>query len=224
MWPGSGELEHRQTPVPTCRCEVCGRSCRVLPVEIVPHKTYTRMVIGTACATYVDANRPKESLRQTVVRMGKGHPHRSSLHGWLGGLGARSLGRLDKHGFGPPVAALIVESESRLRHDLTSYWTQPRQISTYKYRSLARRERLEACLRLFEVARLLFPQVAYHWFEWERWLQSLFHVTTWGFPSRFSCTAIQQPVPRHVALPCAPSSQQPRRRKKGHVHDARSPP
>jgi hypothetical protein len=223
-WPGRGGVEDRQTPVPECRCTVCKRRWRVLPVEIAPYKSYTRRVIETACAGYVDAQRPAASLRQTVQRMGTGHPDAVSVHGWLGGLGARALGRLDRHGWGPPVAALLAESAQSLRQDLLAGWTPPPPVAACKYRTVARRERLEACARLFGTAGRLFPQTAYPWSAWEQWLETRFHVTAWGFPARLRYTAIQQPAPRKLVVPCAPSRPQGSRRTKGKVHGARGPP
>lgn len=229
-WPGRGGIEDRQTPVPECRCAVCKKRCRVLPVEIAPYKGYTRPVMETACAAYVDAQRPTASLRQTVQHMGVGHPDCSSLHGWLGGLGARALGRLDRHGMGPPVAALIAESVQGLRKDLLSRWAQPHPVAPTKYRSPQRREQLEACARLFDTAGHLFPQAAYPCTAWEQWLESRFstgsygHVTAWGFPSRSACTPIQQHAPRKVAVRCAPSRPAWSRPTKGKTYGARSPP
>jgi len=223
-WPGRGGVEDRQTPVPECLCTVCQKRLRVLPVEIAPYKSYTRPVIETACAAYVDGQRPAASLRQTVQRMGAGHPDPASLHGWLGGLGARALGRLDQHGLGLPVAALIAESAKSLRRNLQADWTQRHPVASRKYRTVQRREQLEACARLFETAGRLFPQAAYPWSAWEGWLEAHFHVTAWGFPARLSCTAIQQHAPRKPAVPCAPSRPTGSRPTKGTVHGARGPP
>jgi hypothetical protein len=223
-WPGRGGIEDRETPVPLCRCPVCKKRSRVLPVEIAPHKSYTRPVIETACATYASAKRPGVSLRQTVRLMGAGHPDASLLHGWLGGLGARALGRLDRHRQGPPVGALISESAKCLRGDLLTDWTQPPTVAPRKYRSLQRQDRLEACARLFGAAGRLFPEAAYPFSAWEAWLHARFHVTAWGFPARLSGTAIQHHAPRRRFVGYAPSRPRRFRRKDGKVHGARSPP
>ena len=217
-----------------CRCSVCKKCFRVLPVEIPPFKSYTRQVIETACATYAAADRPTESLRQTVARLGKGHPHPSAVHGWLGGLGARTLGRLDRRPQTVPTAALITESATRLRNELLPWWTQPHPVSPSKYRSPQRRDRLEACARLFDTAHQLFPQAAYPWSAWEEWLETRFHVTAWGFPARFPCTAIQQQSTRRCSVSYAPSNRpvcraggagpEPKRRTKGRTHGSRDPP
>jgi len=233
-WPGRGGIEDRDTPVPLCRCSGCKKCFRVLPVEIPPFKSYTRLVIETACATYTAAERPTESLRQTVARLGKGHPHPSAVHGWLGGLGARTLGRLDRSPQTVPAAALITESATRLRNELLPWWTQPCPVSARKYRSQQRGEQLESCARLFATARRLFPQPAYPWSAWEGWLEAHFHVTAWGFPARFLCTAIQQPRTRRCGVPYAPSNRpvcrdggagtEPKRRTKGKTYGSRDPP
>jgi len=223
-WPGYGGIEHRETPLPECRCTICQKRFRVLPVEIAPRKSYTRPVIETACATYAAAKCSTISLRQTVMRMGKNHPHPSALHGWLDGLGARALGRLDRHDMGPPVGALIAESTQRLRAELLSFWTHSHAVCPHKYRSPQRRDRLEACARLFATASRLFPQTAYPWSAWEGWLESRFHVTAWGFHARLRCTAIQQHGPRSTKVQCAPSVKEPQRQRKGKAHGARSPP
>jgi len=235
QWAVAGGLEHRLTPVPECLCRVCKRRLRVLPVEIAPRKSYTRPVIETACATYAAQSGPTITLRQTVARLGKNAPHFSSLHGWLGGMGGRALGRLDRHGQGPPVAALIAESANVLSRDLAAEWLQSYSVAPRKYRSDQRREQLEACARLFDTAGRLFPLAAYPWSAWEQWLEARFHVTAWGFPARLPCTAIRHPAPRKVVVPCAPSRPQPAcrdgrgagrgsRRTKGKAHGARGPP
>jgi len=235
QWAAAGGIEHRPTPVPECRCTVCRRRMRVLPVEIAPRKSYTRPVIETACATYAALSRGTITLRQTVSRLGKDAPHFSSLHGWLGAMGARALGRLDRHGQGPPVAALIAESAKGLRPELLAAWNQSYPVVPRKYRSRHRREQLEACARLLDAAGRLFPHAAYPWSAWEQWLEARFHVTAWGFPARFPCTAIQHHAPRKVAVPCAPSRPTPAcrdgrgagrgsRRTKGKAHGAREPP
>jgi len=224
QWPGAGGIVHRPTPVPECRCTVCKRRMRVLPVDIAPRKSYTRPVIETACTAYADKSHPAISLRQTVMRLGSNAPHASSLHGWLGAMGARALGRLDRHGQGPPVAALIAESAKVQRSELPTEWTQPYPVAARKYRSKQRREQLESCVRLFDTAQRLFPHAAYPFTAWEQSLQERFHVTCWGFPSRLCCTAIQQHAPRKVVVPYAPSGPGRSRRTKGKAHGARGPP
>jgi hypothetical protein len=150
----------------------------------------------------------------------KGH---TTLHGWLGGLGARALGRLDGV-LEQPVAALIVESSDHLSGKLLSQWTQQYSVPLDKYRSAPRRDRLQACARLFDVARKLFPEQAHPLFAWEKWLQTRFHVPAWAFPARFPRTAIQQHTHRHPAVVSPACPKNSKGRMKGKNHGARSPP
>lgn len=223
-WPCGGGVEDRETPVPESRCTACKRGARVLPVEIAPRKSYTRAVIETACATYVCESRAAISPRQTVAQVGKNAPHPSSVHGWLGGIGARVLGRLDRHYQGPPVAALIAESSKGLDRQLQTEWSRPYPVAAHKYRSLQRREQLEACAKLFDLAPQLFPQAAYPFLVWEQWLETRFHVLALGFPARFCCVPIQHHAPRKVVVPSAPSRPQKSDSTKGKDHGARGPP
>ena len=142
--------------MPLCCCEVCRRRWRVLPIEIAPFKHYTRKVIETCCTVYSDAQLPGITLRRTVVRLGPEHPDHSSLHGWLGGLGERALGLLDK-GAPLPVSALIAETAKQHDHELPGLWAKPGPVAFRKYRSEKRAEQLEACSRLFTTAAHLFP-------------------------------------------------------------------
>ena len=81
--------------MPLCCCEICHRRWRVLPVEIAPFKHFTCEVIETCCTSYSDAQLPGITLRRTVDWLGPWHPHYSSLHGWIGGLG--DAGERDVH-------------------------------------------------------------------------------------------------------------------------------
>jgi len=157
FWPGKGGVDARNTPVPECRCAFCRRRFRVLPVEIAPFKTYTLPVIETACSAYVMPG--SQSLKGIVKLMGKRAPNRTTLHGWLGGLGARTLGRLDRHQ-NLPVSALIGESAQCLPGKVSAWWTRRSNIAHDKYRSNRRLEQLEACARLFDASRRLFPKQA----------------------------------------------------------------
>lgn len=223
FWLEGKCIEYRTTPAPLCRCNRCRGRFRVLPLEIAPFKSYTLAVIETACAHYSDPQLPRVSLRRTVEAMGRGHPHRSTLHGWLGGLGARTLGRLDQPPH-VPVSVLLAETRKRLNAELFSLWRKPVKVAARKYRSPERAEQLEACAKLFQTARKLFPQTPFPFSGWEKWLQSRFHVTAWSFPSRFCCTAIQQHPTGRRAVWSAASKEKDKKQRNGKNHEARSPP
>ena len=138
-WSVGKCVEHRSTPVPLCCCEVCRRRWRVLPIEIAPFKHFTREVIETACTAYSDAQLPDITLRRTVDWLGPGHPHYSTLHGWIGGLGARALGLLDK-GEALPVSVLIAETAKQHDREFPILWAEPCPVAFRKYRSAKRAE------------------------------------------------------------------------------------
>ena len=222
-WSADRCVEHRSTPLPLCCCEVCRRRWRVLPIEIVPFKHYTRNVIETCCAAYSDEDLPGITLRRTVARLGMGRPHYSCLHGWIGGLGERALGLMDKDE--PlPVSALIAETARRHDRGLPGLWAEPRPVAPRKYRSAQRAEQLEGCARLFTTAAHLFPEAAHPLCAWEQELQGRFHVAAWSFPARASCTGVQQHDPGGPQIESAASSQDPRKPRKEKSHGPRSPP
>ena len=212
------------TPVPLCCCSVCKSRLRVLPIEIPPFKHYTLKVIETCCTSYSDAHLPQISLRKTVRWMGPGHPHYSSLHGWLGALGERALGLLDQVDGYLPVSALIAETAKHHNDELPGLWGKHYPVAERKYRSEMRFEQLEACARLFAVAAVLFPNDAHRLFEWEQWLQDRLHVAAWSFPARANCTAFQQHSPGGSGIQSALSSQDHGKPRKERSHGARSPP
>jgi len=211
------------TPVPLCRCELCGSRLRVLPIEIAPFKYYTRGVIETCCTAYSDEDLPGITLRRTVARLGSGHPHHSSLHGWIGGLGARALGLLDKSEL-VPVSALIAETAIHHGRGLPGVWAKPRPVALRKCRSAQRVEQLENCARLFTTAAHLFPKTAHPFCAWEQELQWYFHVAAWSFPARASCTAFQQHDPDGSRIEFALLSPDPEKSRKENSHGPRSPP
>lgn len=196
----------------------------MLPYEIPAYKNYTLPVIETCCSVYTDPGLPLETLRRTVKSLGDGHPHHSALHGWLGGLGAKALGRLDTVSEHLPVSSLLAETQKRLKSDLFDLWSQTIRVSDRKYTTLQRYEQLEACARVFHTAKRVFPKSLYPFNAWERWLQGCFHVSAWCFPARFYCTDLQQHVPGGDTIQSSQSTKKHRKRKKERKHGARSPP
>jgi len=222
-WSVGGCVEHRSTSVPLCCCEVCRRRWRVLPIEIAPFKHFTRGVIETACTAYSDAQLPGITLRRSVGWLGPGHPHYSTLHGWIGGLGERALGLLDKDET-LPVSALIAETGAHQDRELPRLWAEPFPVAPEKYRSEKRAEQLEGCARLFATAAYIFPKASHPFCAWEKELQACFHVAAWVFPARISCTAFQQHPLGGSRLQSALSSQDRQKPRKEKSHGPRSPP
>ncbi|MHC1590575.1 MAG: hypothetical protein ACXQS8_00645 [Candidatus Helarchaeales archaeon] len=145
-------------------------------------------------------------LRLAVASLGQAHPHFTTLHGWLSGLGERSFDRIQsisrKAGYFSsgishdliPTSALIAETSKRLNPELGEFWNQSvDSIENFKYLSEKRLGQLQGTLRILNSADFIFPNTTFSLAGWEKFLCSNFHVMGWGFPSRFDCTAIQLP-------------------------------
>ena len=194
--PGGVAL-YQQSPVPLALCEQCNHRVRVLPVEILPYKTFGLPVIEATCIHYATS---ADGLRRTVQTIPGVAPHYSTLHGWMGGLGERAMDKVhlrgDRATIGqpslPPVSTLVAETAKRQDLDLINRWgkTKP-PISPGKYKSLFRKELLQSCLRLLSVAASLFEHDPYPLTLWQYWLLPMFLVTAWLFPSRNIITPIQ---------------------------------
>jgi hypothetical protein len=86
---GSETLE---VPLAHCLGE-CGGRFRILPSDLLPGKVFSLEAVEAYAKTYLRGSRglrgAVSATRTTVTR-----PHFTALHGWLGGLGERVLGRV----------------------------------------------------------------------------------------------------------------------------------
>ena len=194
--PG-GVAVYQESPVPLALCERCRSRVRVLPVEILPYKTFGLPVIEAACVHYVTST---DGLRKTVQTIPGVAPHYSTLHGWMGGLGERAMDKValkrDKATIGrpllPPASTLVAETAKRQDLDLINRWSMTKPpIVPWKYKSLFRKELLQSCLRLLSIAASLFQDSPYPLTMWQHWLLPMFLVAAWLFPSRNIITPIQ---------------------------------
>lgn len=232
-WPkGKTGAVFQRKPIPLARCQVCGGRYRVLPREVLPRKTYSLPVIENSCTSYP---RSGKGLRKTVNSIQGDHPHFSTLHGWLGGLGVRALDRVKIQKKRSPrggkkfshsgkvftTAALVAESGKKLRRGVVRKWHSQFYIPSWKYKGERRRDQLEACARLFSAASYLFPDEPYPLTSWQSWLIKELHVAGWVFPARAACTAIQLPT---AGQDVVGSFQEAKSQRKGKSHGSRSPP
>jgi hypothetical protein len=158
------------------------------------------------------------------MHMGSGHPHHSTLHGWLGSLGQRVLGLQDDLGDVLPASVLVAETAKHRDGQVTCLWDQRYAVAEAKYRSHSRQEQLEGCARLFAVARRLFAEASHPFCEWEQWLESRLYVSAWSFRARARCTAFQQPFPDGSGVESGNRTATPSKQRKDGNHAARSPP
>lgn len=197
LFDPSGVACYEQTPVPLALCQQCKSRIRVLPVEMLPGKTFGLPIIETSCNHYCTS---QDGLRKTVKTIPGVAPHYSTLHGWLGGMGERALDKVqrkhDKGAIGQPslapTSAVVAETAKRKDLDLINRWnkTQP-AIFSIKYNSVFRKELLQSCLRLLQIAASLFPMRPYPLTAWQQWLTPVFDVPAWRFFSRNLLTPIQ---------------------------------
>lgn len=187
---------HRNTPVPLAKCDICKTRRRVLPVEILPYKTYSLPLMETTCNLY---RLESDGLRSTVRKIPGISPHYTTLHGWIGGIGEKALDRVRLcneramicEPFLPPSSALLAETAKKKKPDLISQWYRlDIPIPSFKYKSPFRREVVEACFKLLYVAILLF-QEKNPLTKWETFLLSVFKMPCFLFSSRNIVTAIQ---------------------------------
>jgi hypothetical protein len=191
---------------------------------MVPFKHYTLAVIETTCAAYVDKDLATITLRQTVERMGPGHPHYSALHGWLGALGERVLGRFDQRAGYLPAGTLIAETAPHWGREVFALWEQPRPVSDRKFETAKRGGELEACARVFAAAAFVFAEAAHPFCQWEQWLQERLHVTAWSFPARANGTGFQHHLPLGPVVELPPRSENGGNQERKRHHGPRSPP
>jgi len=142
----SGELVvvFEVVTVAIARCVRCRRRVRVLPCDVLPHKTYSTDVIEHLAADYAQGNR---SLRQVAwEQLGERTPTHTALHGWTEGLGAYALGRSGGDAGGAPIAHLVANAESRAP-GTTAAIREEVWVNPVRYRCEARRDRLAALIR-----------------------------------------------------------------------------
>jgi hypothetical protein len=125
--------------------------------------------------------------------------HHSTLWHWLDGLGEKALDRSDeiKNHYPPTTSAALTESSRRAGIDLCTHFTaSDAAISPSKYQSQRRKDQLQADMRLFIVAAILFADHPNDSLErWNEFLLPLFDVTVWDFPTAKIKTSIQQARP-----------------------------
>lgn len=133
------------------QCQDCGHRPRVLPSDVLPHKTYGLPVIERVSSEYL---RGDKSLREVAWGLRGVDLQHTTLHGWTEGLGAHALGRDD--GRGEPYSA--AQRETKDRWPTMAPRSAPR-IDARRYRSEPRRERLVAVAMVILFAAVI-PVIA----------------------------------------------------------------
>jgi hypothetical protein len=187
-----GELQtvKLQTDIALARCLRCGTRPRVLPYDVLPYKQYSLAVITELVITYVTWN---WGLRVVVWNLlGERNPSHTTLHGWTEGLGAHVLGLPPAVADGAPFSRFVFEAEAQVA-PVAPLVHAPFGVDERRYCSEARRERLAGVAMLIAMAGMVVGAVTSNLLAEcrrlaLRWSNSCVLV----FPSRFSCTAIEQ--------------------------------
>jgi hypothetical protein len=192
------------------RCEECQRRWRVLPYDVLPHKTYSTPAIEHLVSAYALGQRGLRSVAWGLLVMppsgSQGEdrtPAHTTLHGWTDALGAHALGRPRSDANGAPVSRFIAEAAAR-DHWIDEAWRTKAEVDPRRYRSEARRERLAAMAVLLLVAAMVAAVASPHSLSDCRRL-----VLEWSrscaleFPSRFPCPRIEHrsSAPRERSRP-----------------------
>lgn len=148
---GVRQLKSIRERVAIARCDTCGRRARVLPVDVLPHKTYGTAAIEHVAAFYA---RGDQSLRHVASQLGDRDLAHATVHAWTEGLGAHALGRGSATVAGAPMSRFVADAAARTPQ-VTAVLQQDVTVDPRRYRSHARRERLQAMTRLLLVAVLV---------------------------------------------------------------------
>lgn len=188
----SGELVMTEivASVALARCTRCKIRRRVLPCDAMPRKTYGLAVIALLVAQYAAGDR---SLRQVAwAQLGERTPQHTTLHGWTEGLGAHVLERPAAQGSTVPFGRVLADAESR-EPGVRQIASAEHRVDERRYRSEGRRERLAAVAMLLAIAVLVTCRRGADGLVEFRRLAVVWSVScALGFPSRFSCTPIEQ--------------------------------
>ncbi len=134
--------------VAIARCMACRRRFRLLPSDVLPHKTYSLGVIEHLAVEHALGSK---SLREAAWSLlGDRTPQHTTLHAWTEGLGAHAQGRGRETA--EPFSALLSETKRR--------WpgiadVKPPAIDPRRHRSEPRRERLLALAILLRIAQAI---------------------------------------------------------------------
>ncbi len=186
------EVEAR---IALARCRRCGRRVRVLACDVLAYKHYAVSVIAEQAGAYTSGW--QNSLRTVAWGLlGERTPAHTTLHGWTEGLGAHGLGlpagELGGEAGGWPFSRVLAEAEARCPL-ARAVWDAPVSVDERRYRSEGRGERLGAATRVLALAQtvtgLATPEALGRWCGLTVCWSGSFGLR---FPSRISCTGIEQ--------------------------------
>jgi hypothetical protein len=214
---GAARMDRVEATIALCRGLKCGGRWRVLPCDVLAHKTFNLSAIESLAARYAKGDR---SLRAVVgSTLGERTPAHTTLHGWTEGIGAHVLGRPPRATSRVPFTRLLAESEKHVPA-LAGVDRRP-EVDPRRYRSDARHDRLQAMAFVLAAALVVTCVVGPGSLTaWRRLAVTWLAASALGFGSRISCTSFEQ-VDLFDRQRCAPQREE--RAEKCRVR-TRSPP
>jgi hypothetical protein len=193
-----GAVCYRSMVIPLARCVKCKRWARVLPLELLPRKTYGIDVIELGVGRYLGGITSYRETAAGITVVDAPSPAHSTLHRWITGLGEKVLDRRPaiRDKYPPTSSAVMAQSERTLATDVVDpYQNATVLMAPSKYRSEHRYDQLAAVARLLLVASMLFSVVRCSLQKWNGLLLPSFFVAVWDFPSGFQGTPMQRVHP-----------------------------
>jgi hypothetical protein len=195
---GEKSAAHQEFLIPLADCVECRRSARVLPIELLPYKTFGLEVITKSIGSFIFSDRSyRQSVRGIVAPVEHGPSH-STLHRWITGFSEKLLERTPaiSRRYPPASTAAIAQTERTFSTDVSKRVLHCAiAIDPRKFRSERRHDQLSAIARLLVVAIALFGAIRSCLIEWNRLLLPVFYVPVWSFPTGIPRSPMQQPRP-----------------------------
>jgi hypothetical protein len=188
----NGNATHELISIPIGKSLCCKKRFRVLPGGVLPYKVFSLPLIEKAFYYYTHL---EISLRCATEKLsGNTQPHYSTIWRWLKGMGQRVHDRdnlSSKRYHIPHTSSLIEESARRINSSIRKIWLIIPKISSWKWKSERRREELEACAKLVNSAKYLFPESLNPLLQWQHILMPSFNVAPWYFLTSKAVTSFQ---------------------------------
>lgn len=202
LFDSTGVSYNKFLPIPLARCTTCKTTRRVLPLEILPYKTYGIAIIELSLRYYGFHISDTLRFTTTTIKFHFGQaPNHSTLWRWSVGLGEKILCREPQilSNYAPPSSAILAQTtRSKGSCDAADLFlnlileAQP-YVAQFKYRSERRFDQLLAVVRLFILAQQIFGKTTSSTLLlWNQLLLRDFFVPAWNFPCQITKTTLQQ--------------------------------
>jgi hypothetical protein len=193
-----GSICYRSMVIPLARCMKCERWNRVLPLELLPRKTYGIDVIELGIGQYVGGTTSYRETAASITVVNGQSPAHSTLYRWISGLGEKVLDRNPsiRDDYPPSNSAVMEQSARLLATDVAvRYLSATVLIAHANYRSEHRYDQLAAVAKLLLIASVLFGVMRVSLRRWNDLLLPSFFVAVWAFPCGFQGTPMQRVHP-----------------------------